>query len=49
MKAGHSMAKGAIMREEDLVNEHSLMQNSSLFDYVKWINSDAVMTTLHAS
>jgi len=42
-------AKGAIIREDDLVNEDSLMDNSSLYDYIKWINSDAVMTTSHAS
>lgn len=45
----NATAKGTVMREDDLVNEDSLMHNSSLFDYIKWINSDEVMTTLHAS
>lgn len=42
-------AKGCGMREDELVNEDSIMYNSSLFDYIRWINSDAVMTTSHAS
>lgn len=42
-------AKGTIIREDDRVNEDSVMQNSTLFEYMQWINSEAVMTTSHAS
>ena len=42
-------AKGTIMREDDRVDEDSVMQNSTLFEYLQWINSEAVMTTSHAS
>lgn len=45
----NATAKGTIVREDDLVNEDSIMNSSSLFDYLKWINSDAVMTSSHAS
>lgn len=41
--------QGTAVREDDLVNEDSLMQNSTLLEYIKWINSDAVMSTSHAS
>ncbi len=41
--------KGTAVREDDLVNEDSLMQNSTLLEYIQWINSDAVMNTSHAS
>ncbi|MEL6142477.1 MAG: DUF5694 domain-containing protein, partial [Bacteroidota bacterium] len=40
---------GTTPREDDLVNEDSLMMNSSLLDYMRWINSDEVMNTLHAN
>ncbi len=42
-------ARGTIKRQDDIVNEDSIMRNSTLFDYVKWINSDLVMSTSHAS
>ena len=42
-------AKGTAVREDDLVNEDSLMQNSTLLEYIQWINSDVVMRTSHAS
>ena len=42
-------AKGTVAREDDMVNEDSLMANSSLLDYIRWINSDEVMNTSHAS
>lgn len=42
-------ARGTVMREDDLVNEDSLMQHSTLLQYIQWINSDAVMNTSHAS
>lgn len=41
--------KGTVVREDDLVNEDSLMQHSTLLEYIQWINSDAVMSTSHAS
>lgn len=41
--------KGAMIRYDELVNEDSIMQNSSLLDYLKWINSEKVMSTSHAS
>lgn len=41
--------KGTIMRYDNLINEDSIMKNSTLLDYIKWINSDAVMNTSHAS
>lgn len=44
----NATAKGTAVREDDLVNEDSIMSNSSLFDYIKWINSEAVMTSSHA-
>jgi len=40
---------GTTPREDDLVNEDSLMTNSTLLDYMRWINSDDVMNTLHAN
>lgn len=42
-------AKGTIVREDDRVDEDSVMENSSLFEYIQWINSEAVMKTSHAS
>ncbi len=42
-------ASGTAVRADDLVNEDSLMDNSTLLEYLQWINSDAVMTTSHAS
>lgn len=45
----NATAKGTIMREDDRVDEDSVMQNSTLFEYIQWINSEAVMTTSHAS
>lgn len=41
--------RGTAVREDDLVNEDSLMQSSTLLEYIQWINSDAVMNTSHAS
>ncbi|WP_298518934.1 DUF5694 domain-containing protein [uncultured Kordia sp.] len=42
-------AKGTVLREDDRVDEDSIQKNSSLLDYIKWINSEAVMQTSHAS
>lgn len=42
-------AKTAVMRHDDLINEDSLMQNSSLLEYIQWINSPKVMNSSHAS
>ncbi|NET36391.1 MAG: hypothetical protein F6K19_30920 [Cyanothece sp. SIO1E1] len=40
--------RGTAVRADDLVNEDSLMQSSTLLEYIQWINSDAVMNTSHA-
>jgi len=45
----NSTAKGSVLREDDRVDEDSIQKNSSLLDYMRWINSDAVMTSLHAN
>ncbi len=42
-------AKGTVQREDDRIDEDSLRNSTTLFDYIKWINSDAVMDTSHAS
>jgi len=39
---------GTTVREDDLVNEDSIMHHSSLLDYLRWINSDKVMSSSHA-
>lgn len=41
--------KGTVLREDNRVNEDSLIMSTSLFDYLKWLNSDIVMRTSHAS
>jgi hypothetical protein len=41
--------KGTVIREDDRVDEDSIQKNSSLLDYIKWINSDVVMRTSHGS
>ena len=40
---------GTVERYEDRANEDSIMKNSSLLEYIKWINSDKVMDASHAS
>ncbi|RNC87023.1 MAG: hypothetical protein ED556_06260 [Winogradskyella sp.] len=40
---------GTIRRQEDFIDEDSLMQSQSLLDYIRWLNSDKVMDTSHAS
>ena len=40
---------GPVGRYDDLVNEDSIMKNSTHIDYIQWINSEPVMTTSHAS
>ena len=45
----NAQAPGTTMRQDDLVNEDSMMYNNSLLDYMRWINSDEVMNTLHAN
>ncbi|MEO0625932.1 MAG: DUF5694 domain-containing protein [Bacteroidota bacterium] len=40
---------GTVTRQDDLVNEDSLMHQTSLLNYIRWINSDEVMRTSHAS
>ncbi|WP_298421092.1 DUF5694 domain-containing protein [uncultured Kordia sp.] len=49
MQFVNATGKGTVIREDDQVNEDSLMHNSSLLKYIQWINSDAVMRTSHAS
>lgn len=34
---------GTVERYDGLINEDSLMNNSTLLDYMRWINSDSVM------
>ncbi|MEO1713007.1 MAG: DUF5694 domain-containing protein [Bacteroidota bacterium] len=41
--------RGTLLREDEIANEDSIMANSSLLDYIRWINSDAVMSTSHAN
>ncbi|MEM6721026.1 MAG: DUF5694 domain-containing protein [Bacteroidota bacterium] len=45
----NATAKGTVVREDDRVDEDAIQKNSSLLDYIRWINSEAVMTTSHAS
>jgi hypothetical protein len=45
----NATAKGTVIREDDRVDEDSIQKNSSLLEYIKWINSDVVMKTSHAS
>ena len=40
---------GTVMRHDDLVDEDSIMKNSTLLQYMQWINSPKVMNTSHAS
>jgi len=40
---------GTTVRYDDMVNEDSIMKNNTLLDYMRWINSDKVMQTSHAS
>lgn len=49
MKVLEAKTKGTTERVDELINEDSLMENNTLLDYVRWINSEAVMTTSHAS
>ncbi|MFK8162172.1 MAG: DUF5694 domain-containing protein [Lewinella sp.] len=42
-------AKGAVARFDELVNEDSIMQNSTLLEYLQWINSPKRMKTSHGS
>ncbi|WP_298760584.1 DUF5694 domain-containing protein [uncultured Psychroserpens sp.] len=39
---------GTVIRYKDLVDEDSIMKNSSLINYLQWINSDKVMDISHA-
>ncbi len=45
----NATAKTTVIREDDRINEDSLRLNSTLFDYIKWLNSDIVVRTSHAS
>lgn len=49
MKILEAKTKGTTERVDELINEDSLRAESSLLDYIRWINSEAVMTTSHAS
>jgi len=40
---------GTMQRYDFSVNEDSIMQNSTLLEYIQWINSDQVMNSSHAS
>ncbi|WP_299114371.1 DUF5694 domain-containing protein [uncultured Winogradskyella sp.] len=40
---------GTVERQEDIIDEDSLMQSVSLLDYIRWINSDKVKNASHAS
>ncbi len=40
---------GTVMRHDDTVNEDSIMNSLTLFQYIQWINSPQVMNTSHAS
>lgn len=42
-------AKGTVTRYDDIIDEDSLMQNSTLLEYMQWINSERVLSTSHAS
>ncbi len=42
-------AKGTVIREDSRLDEDSIIYNSTLFDYMKWINSEAVMKSSHSS
>lgn len=39
---------GTVMRYDNIINEDSLMKNSSLLQYMQWINSPRVMDSSHA-
>ncbi|NRB62332.1 MAG: hypothetical protein HRU40_04750 [Saprospiraceae bacterium] len=39
---------GTVKRYDNIVNEDSVMQNSTLLEYIQWINSEQVMQTSHA-
>lgn len=40
---------GTVLRYDDTVDEDSIMNSTSLLEYIQWINSPEVMTTSHAS
>ena len=40
---------GTVTRHDDIINEDSVMQNSTLLEYLQWINSKQVMQTSHAA
>lgn len=40
---------GTVLRYDDKVDEDSIMNSTSLLEYIQWINSPEVMTTSHAS
>lgn len=42
-------AIGTVQRFDEIVNEDSIIQNSSLLEYIRWINSDKVMNSSHAN
>jgi len=44
----NAKAKGTVMRYDEIIDEDSLMQNITLLEYIKWINSEKVMSTSHA-
>lgn len=41
--------KYTIMREDDRIDEDSLRKVNTLYNYIKWLNTDVVMNTSHAS
>ena len=41
-------AKGTVIGYDDLVDEDSVMNNSTLLEYIQWINSEFVLKTSHA-
>lgn len=43
--SGHRF--GTVKRHDELINEDSIMNNSSLLDYTRWLNSEEVMRTSH--
>ncbi|MEO0734160.1 MAG: DUF5694 domain-containing protein, partial [Bacteroidota bacterium] len=40
--------KGTVQRTDNLIDEDSLRQRLSLLDYLRWLNSEEIMTTSHA-
>jgi len=40
---------GTVLRYDDTVDEDSIMNSTSLLEYIQWLNSPEVMTTSHAS